>query len=151
MPPRPAWPAREAKRLPYEFCRCNGAISNTLVGDGFPVPFPPTSTNVTNRAGQGKNDHIRTKHEYAAGHAGPKSTPENNEKTDLFRSVFLFIRWGNRNIRTQQHPARGYSFRRSKGRSPPWGCAWRTPDRRSISPWRKHSAPGAAPPHGWPR
>ena len=37
-------PAREAKRLPYEFCRYIGAISNTLVGDGFPVPFSPIGT-----------------------------------------------------------------------------------------------------------
>ena len=43
---------REAKRLPYEFCRYIGAISMIIVGDGFPVPFPSTSTNVTNRAGQ---------------------------------------------------------------------------------------------------
>ena len=35
---------REAKRLPYEFCRYIGAISMITVGDGSPVPFSSIGT-----------------------------------------------------------------------------------------------------------
>ena len=40
----PGTAGREAKRLPYEFFRYIGAISNTLVGDGSPVPFASVRT-----------------------------------------------------------------------------------------------------------
>ena len=75
---------REAKRLPYEFYRYIGAISIITVGDGSPVPFPPIRTNVTNRAGQGKNDYLRTKHELAARTAGRRGRGRN-----IWHSAFI--------------------------------------------------------------
>ena len=102
MTARPA--GREAKRLPYEFCRYIGAISMITVGDGFPVPFSTIGTTkryraakavttrmapctnclsaLPTRAGQGSNDHNRTMHAFAV---------DKTAVTELRHGGFLFL------------------------------------------------------------